>query len=265
MFSSPFLQFFPPFLSQDAAVRRIFGDTPTSAATNGESSAFVPTTGTAPVPDLFSRLPFGHTATSNTAFGSNVPAASRPSIFDNQRNVASTASATSANSNSTIFSNPRPGWTFTKAGSQWSEAEKVARNFNSGSIFESITKGQAANIEYLPEDLIKHAKIYIIAEKYDIQTLKNFAGRRYSCTLCTCWNSSFFVKSIELVFDSTPDISGGDSLRNTIMEAASIHAGELLDRTDFLQLCQERGDIATAILQARVKLSVSSGNDTVMS
>jgi len=58
------------------------------------------------------------------------------------------------------------------------------------------------------------------------------------------------VQSIELIFDGTPDISEGDSLRNIAVEAASKYAKQLLDRGEFVQMCLERGDIATSILQA---------------
>lgn len=109
------------------------------------------------------------------------------------------------------------------------------------------------NAERLGEDLVKHAKIYIIGEKYDIQDLKTLARERYASNLFLCWNSSGFVQSIELVFDGTPDIAAGDNLRLTIVDAASIRAVELLQREDFSQLLQDRGDISTAILQARIK------------
>ncbi|KAB8292259.1 hypothetical protein EYC80_008001 [Monilinia laxa] len=257
-------------------VRNLFGTLPTpftSATIDEMSSAFVPTTGTALVSDLFRAVPIPTSPfsslprLSNMVLGSGVSVASMPNVYGNRRTRGlaplwftrqgeepSTASAQPVNNTNNTFPNPRTGWIFTEAGREWLEAEKAPPNFNSGLMFETTTKAQAANIENLAEDLIKHAKVYITADKYDLQSLKDHARRRYSASLFTCWNSSWFVQSIEIVFDGTPDISEGDSLRNTILDAASIHAGKLLEREDFFQLCEERGDIATAILQARVRL-----------
>ncbi|KAF7945287.1 hypothetical protein EAE96_010065 [Botrytis aclada] len=120
-----------------------------------------------------------------------------------------------------------------------------------GSLFgRSATYGQSsANIELQAEDLIKHAKVYIMAEKYDIQALKTLARQKYSFVADNYWNSCCFVQSIELIFDGTPDISEGDSLRKAVLEVASRYMKQLLVREDFAQMCQERGDIGFAILQ----------------
>ncbi|KAF7890425.1 hypothetical protein EAF00_008740 [Botryotinia globosa] len=120
-----------------------------------------------------------------------------------------------------------------------------------GGLFgRSATYGQPSeNIELQAKDLIKHAKVYIMAEKYDIQPLKRLARQRYSFVADNYWNSCCFVQSIELIFDGTPDISEGDDLRKAVLEVASRYMKRLLAREDFAQMCQERGDIGFAILQ----------------
>ncbi|PQE23789.1 NFX1-type zinc finger-containing 1 protein [Rutstroemia sp. NJR-2017a BBW] len=108
--------------------------------------------------------------------------------------------------------------------------------------------------ELCGEHLIKNAKVYIIADKYDIQPLKKLACDKYTDLLSTSWNSAEFVQTIELIFDGTPDkLLQMDSIRQAAIEAAARHSKELLDRGEFVTLCQERGDIATAILQAGSK------------
>ncbi|KAM0139911.1 hypothetical protein ACHAP3_002972 [Botrytis cinerea] len=104
-------------------------------------------------------------------------------------------------------------------------------------------------IELQAEDMVKHAKVYIIAEKFDIQPLKTLARQKYSSVANNYWNSCCFVQSIELIFDGTPDISEGDSLRKAVLEVASRYMKQLLVREDFAQMCQERGDIGFSILQ----------------
>lgn len=120
-----------------------------------------------------------------------------------------------------------------------------------GGLFgRSATYGQSSeNIELQAKDLIKHAKVYIMAEKYDIQPLKTLARQRYSFVADNYWNSCCFVQSIELIFDGTPDISEGDDLRKAVLEVASRYMKRLLAREDFAQMCQKRGDIGFAILQ----------------
>lgn len=71
--------------------------------------------------------------------------------------------------------------------------------------------------------------------------------------LPSSWNSTAFVQTIELIFDGTPDKLEMDSIRQAATETAAKHSKELLDRGEFVTLCQERGDIATAILQAAAK------------
>ncbi|PQE08263.1 NFX1-type zinc finger-containing 1 protein [Rutstroemia sp. NJR-2017a BVV2] len=108
--------------------------------------------------------------------------------------------------------------------------------------------------ELCGEHLIKNAKVYIIADKYDIQPLKKLACDKYTDMLSTSWNSIEFVQTIELIFDGTPDkLLQMDSIRQAAIEAAAKHSRELLDRGEFVALCQERGDIATAILQSGSK------------
>lgn len=104
-------------------------------------------------------------------------------------------------------------------------------------------------IELQAEDMVKHAKVYIVAEKFDIQPLKTLARQKYSSVANNYWNSCCFVQSIELIFDGTPDISEGDSLRKAVLEVASRYMKQLLIREDFAQMCQERGDIGFSILQ----------------
>jgi hypothetical protein len=84
--------------------------------------------------------------------------------------------------------------------------------------------------------------------------LKKLACEKYTDMLFTSWNSAEFVQTIESIFDGTPDkLLHMDSIRQAAIEAAAKHSKELLDRGKFIILYQERGDIATAILQAGSK------------
>jgi len=56
-----------------------------------------------------------------------------------------------------------------------------------------------------PLSLLVNAKVYIIAEKYDIQALKQWAVVKYKEVLLATWNSSSFIESAILVFENTPE------------------------------------------------------------
>lgn len=210
----------------------------TNTTTNGLAQSFAPTTSTADLFDLPRDL-FGPTiSTGTTTSTTNLFHPFRPSRSLSGPNIAAipTTSTTSLFVPSEdLFGLKYPATDYSREAS---------------SIFDGMPAfDQYPNVELFAEDLINHAKVYIIAEKYDIQPLKIFARDNYSSVSYNHWNSSCFVESIELIFDNTPDIFKGDTLRRTAVEVASKHMRELLAREDFTQMCQERGDIATSILQ----------------
>ena len=103
-----------------------------------------------------------------------------------------------------------------------------------------------------PEGLVTHAKVYIAAEKWDVQPLRSLAKKKYETLLPTAWNSDHFVESLKLIYDGTPERSEMDGLRALAIKTAGEHAKELLDRGEFLNLCQEVPGLATDVLKASV-------------
>lgn len=53
--------------------------------------------------------------------------------------------------------------------------------------------------------LLVNAKVYIIADNYDIQALKEWAAAKDKDVLPATWNSPSFIESASLVFENTPE------------------------------------------------------------
>lgn len=97
--------------------------------------------------------------------------------------------------------------------------------------------------------LILHARVYAIAGQYNIPKLKDVAKLKYSCIIHPeIFNTSVFVKSLELIYDTTPESDKG--LRNIAVETATDQIKDLCAREDFKVLCTSRGDIAFDIMRS---------------
>jgi hypothetical protein len=108
-----------------------------------------------------------------------------------------------------------------------------------------INKTQPESLN--PVSLLINAKVYIIADKYEIQALKDLAAAKYKSVLPKTWNSSAFTESSGLVYNNTLDTDR--MLRNAIVQEASKHVKILLDRGEFVDLLESRGDLAVEVLK----------------
>ncbi|GAB7359802.1 hypothetical protein MBLNU230_g6971t1 [Neophaeotheca triangularis] len=69
--------------------------------------------------------------------------------------------------------------------------------------------------------LLLHTKVYALAEKYDIPSLKPLAKRKFEMAMACYYDSPEFADAIEEVYDSTPDSDRG--LRNIVLQAFKMH------------------------------------------
>jgi len=108
--------------------------------------------------------------------------------------------------------------------------------------------------------LLINAKIYVIADKYDIQALKEWATTKYKEVLPTTWNSTAFIESARLIYDNTLD--NDRVLRDIIIQKASENVKVLFDRGEFIDLLQAGGDFAMEVLRSVVFDSNSPQSET---
>lgn len=116
--------------------------------------------------------------------------------------------------------------------------------------------GRVPGVEvFQPRALEINAKIYVIAEKYDIQPLKALARARYEEVFISVHRKDFttkFIDSLIILFDGTPE---GDELKSFAFRGAARNSADLLPNDGFGQLFMERGDIVFEIFKALAKNS----------
>jgi hypothetical protein len=98
-----------------------------------------------------------------------------------------------------------------------------------------------------PLSLLINAKVYVIADKYEIQALKDLATAKYMHVLPETWNNSAFTESASLVYNNTMETDR--MLRDAIVQGASENVKVLLDRGEFVDLLKSQSDLAVEVLR----------------
>ena len=70
-------------------------------------------------------------------------------------------------------------------------------------------------------DLLLHTKVYALAEKYDIPSLKRLAREKFEVAMACSYDSPDFAHAIEHVYCSTLDTDRG--LRDVVLAAFDCH------------------------------------------
>jgi hypothetical protein len=109
----------------------------------------------------------------------------------------------------------------------------------------SSTPAAASTTGYVA--LLMNAKVYIIADKFDIQPLKELAKTNYEEVVAHEWNSESLISSLKLLYDETMDTDC--LLKGVAIKATGEDAEELMDRGEFVSLCKESGEIAFDVLK----------------
>jgi ribosomal protein S27AE len=102
--------------------------------------------------------------------------------------------------------------------------------------------------------LLMNVKLYIMADRYDVQPLKYLAKTKYEQVLVNGWNDSSFVASLGLLYEETSE--SDRMLKNIAITVAGAHAKVLVDRGEFATLCKSSGEIAFDILKANLSATV---------
>ncbi|KAH8754523.1 hypothetical protein F5883DRAFT_183798 [Diaporthe sp. PMI_573] len=84
-------------------------------------------------------------------------------------------------------------------------------------------------------DLLLHAKVYALAEKYAVNGLKGLALAKFKTLASLCWATSDFLDAVSETYNSTIDTDRG--LRDVVLEVISAHH-ELLGRDETKKLLQ---------------------------
>ncbi|KAF5974688.1 ARM repeat protein [Fusarium coicis] len=92
-----------------------------------------------------------------------------------------------------------------------------------------------------------HAKVYQIADKYDIEALKRLAATKYRTSIDAGWEMDSFPVAIELAYTTTPPSDRG--LRDIAVEVAFKRLGNLMAQDRFCGMMRDNPDIAADIIR----------------
>ncbi|TVY83176.1 BTB/POZ and MATH domain-containing protein [Lachnellula suecica] len=105
-----------------------------------------------------------------------------------------------------------------------------------------------------------HASLYILGDKYEIQSLKDFAVSKYADAVAIEWNTASFVQSIELMYNDT-ELEGQDRLdlyrdmKDIAVEAAMWNDSVLNKRSDFERIYWHNDDFHDDVIRRAKKLA----------
>lgn len=101
-----------------------------------------------------------------------------------------------------------------------------------------------------PADLLLHAKMYEIADKYDISGLKMLAREKFRRSCVQYWDNEVFVPAFEYALSTTPDEDQG--LRETLIEVVVRHRA-VLDQAGISDIMGQDTEFAFNVMQRQVK------------
>jgi hypothetical protein len=98
--------------------------------------------------------------------------------------------------------------------------------------------------------LLLHAEMYEIGDKYDVVGLKQLAREKFSRVCTAHWNDDHFAPAAHYAFSTTPEEDNG--LRGLISSTLSTHM-DLLNKPGIQALLNEFNGLAVGLLNLRAK------------
>ncbi|KAF4633274.1 hypothetical protein G7Y89_g4845 [Cudoniella acicularis] len=95
--------------------------------------------------------------------------------------------------------------------------------------------------------LIINTQVYIIADQYGVQELKYLANIKYQNVVPDLWDTPEFVESLGLMYEEIPEKDR--LLKSVAVGEVQRNMKALLDRSDFVSLCREIGEIGVDVLR----------------
>jgi hypothetical protein len=103
----------------------------------------------------------------------------------------------------------------------------------------------SGNFQGTANDMVTHAKMYEMADKYDISGLKQLCIEKYKQTCIVFWDDLKFAESAYHVYSTTPTRDKG--LRNIVCKIISLHM-QLLKKPEIEDLMNEFNGLAFGLL-----------------
>jgi hypothetical protein len=123
---------------------------------------------------------------------------------------------------------------------------EAATGTNRNKTEKKSSVGTLENL-YSPNSLTTNAKMYIIADKNEIEALKKLASEKYKDVVPSCWNSVAFIESARLIYENT--VETDRVLKEVIAQIAADNIKTLLGMGEFIELLNCFGDLAIGVLK----------------
>ncbi|KAL2062698.1 hypothetical protein VTL71DRAFT_5770 [Oculimacula yallundae] len=95
--------------------------------------------------------------------------------------------------------------------------------------------------------LVFHTKVYIAADKYDVPALKILATEKFEKAVKLLWETEAFSQAARLLWENT--MASDRLLRDVVAQVSRKNLKILLDRAEFTDLLEARGDFCLDVLR----------------
>ncbi|RYP76242.1 hypothetical protein DL771_001861 [Monosporascus sp. 5C6A] len=102
------------------------------------------------------------------------------------------------------------------------------------------------------DELFKDVRVYVLADMFLMDHLKEDALRKFKSKLSELWISEKFTDCVKEIYSSTNEFDCG--LRNAAVETTKVHLTRLWEKKPFKELIREGGDFVvdlTGVLAER--------------
>ena len=96
-------------------------------------------------------------------------------------------------------------------------------------------------------ELLRHPRVYALADTFRMEDLKSLLHGKFKLQLQEYWISDTFVDCIREVYSISTDF-GSFVIRDAVVEIASLHKKDLVQKRPFQELIREVGDFAVDLM-----------------
>lgn len=139
-----------------------------------------------------------------------------------------------------------------KSHSDFGPESKERKNYTYGGQYFGANQGYTNSMAPGdPTELLIHAKMYEIADKYDVYGLKSLVIEKFRRACQAFWNTTSFTAAAHHAYTTTPEHDKG--LRDIVSKTIAKHMVELVRNPEIEALLTELNRIAYSLLQAKVQ------------
>lgn len=107
--------------------------------------------------------------------------------------------------------------------------------------------------------ILHHARVYAIAEQYNIAKLRDLSHSRLELAVEEDWDPLAFIAALRFMYDN---LSENDRyIKPKAIKVARTRLGELCSVSEFRMLCEEKGDLACKILTRVTRIDELEAED----